>query len=407
MHLKNLTAQAALQLIGRFRQGRNIIFGAEIFSVGRQEWLRGADQVFQDIEHTGDSMVRFIRGSYGVGKTNFAARLFHSALKRGWVGAYIELSDKVKLHEFHQVFAEITQMLYQPKQINNGASSSATPVGLIGIFDDYYHTLRRAIGLTPGADIPASARSDLLARVNTVLQNGRIYGDFANALRAYFQSRLEDDTSTIDLLKRWFRADQDVRIPALGVMRPISKISGKEHLRAVSSFLLGLGYRGLLVIMDELEQVMEETPARRRKAYTILRELIDNVDGENGMKSTCLYAAAPPGQFESQKGFIEVEALASRIQTPIVLGSGITDYMGTIINLDSAPLSEDERTELAKRLRAIHSIARSWDASKVVADAELLRIVREIAAKRQYSTVRIRDFCVEFTAYLETLHAAS
>src|SRR5438270_855687 len=272
MHLKNLTAQAALQLIGRFRQGRNIIFGAEIFSVGRQEWLRGADQVFQDIEHTGDSMVRFIRGSYGVGKTNFAARLFHSALKRGWVGAYIELSDKVKLHEFHQVFAEITQMLYQPKQINNGASSSATPVGLIGIF-------------------------------------------------------------------------------------------------------------------DELEQVMEETPARRRKAYTILRELIDNVDGENGMKSTCLYAAAPPGQFESQKGFIEVEALASRIQTPIVLGSGITDYMGTIINLDSAPLSEDERTELAKRLRAIHSIARSWDAPKVVPDPKLLRSFPEMAANRHSRSV--------------------
>src|SRR5713226_2520930 len=46
--------------------------------------------------------------------------------------------------------------------------------------------------------------------------------------------------------------------------------------------------------------------------------------------TSCLYAAAPPGQFESAQGFIEVEALASRIQAPILTGSGV-DYAAAIV----------------------------------------------------------------------------
>src|SRR6266536_5765924 len=119
MNLTGLTQEMALQLIGRLRQGRNVIFGANLFSVGREDWLRGAQQVFDDIEVTGDSVVRFLRGNYGVGKTNFAARLFQAGLARGWVTVYVELSDQVMLHEFHQVFSQIVDRIYVPEQVDN------------------------------------------------------------------------------------------------------------------------------------------------------------------------------------------------------------------------------------------------------------------------------------------------
>jgi hypothetical protein len=404
--LDQLTPDLALQLIGRLKQGKNVIFGANLFSVGRDMWVRGAEQVFQDIEQTHDSVVRFIRGDYGVGKTNFAARLFYHALRRGWLAAYVEISDQVKFHEFHQVFSEIVNKTYAPEQLGPGGSNSLQPFGLMGVLDHHFRKVRKAVGLGPGADVSASARRDVLTRIETVLQTNRIYGDFAAAARAYFEARMDDDKATVELLARWFRADQDIKLPQRGVMKPISKIRGKEHLRSLSAMVAGLGYKGMLIIIDELEAIMEETTTRRRKAYTILRELMDNVDGENGMKNTCFYAAAPPGQFESQKGFIEVEPLASRIQAPIAVSSpGDIDYTSTIVDLDAAPLTSAEQLELARRLTQIHGVARSWNASQALSETSLAELVKLINAKRRYSNIRIREFCIEVISALERKHA--
>jgi hypothetical protein len=405
--LDGLRPDVALQLIGRLRQGRNIIFGADLFSVGREQWVRGADQVFRDIEVTGDSVVRFIRGVPGVGKTNFAARLFHVALRRGWTAAYIELSEEVMLNEFHQVFSQVVDKLYIPAQLTAVAVDPMPPTGFLGILDLYYQRTRAAMGLSPGADIPASAVADVLARVNSVLVAGRIYTDFAAAVRAYVLARMNAATEQLEPLRRWFRADPDIKLPDLGVLRPISKINAKDHLRSVSAFLAAIGYRGMLIIIDELERIMEESRLRRRKAYTLLRELIDNVDGENGMRNTCFYAAAPPSQFESQKGFIEVEPLASRIQAPILARPGVIDYMATIVDLDAAPLSEREQLELGMRLRAIHARARNLAPGITPSDAEVARLVGEIRAARPYASTRVREFCQEFISALEGTYMSS
>jgi hypothetical protein len=402
MNLTGLNQEIALQLIGRLRQGRNVIFGANLFSVGREDWIKGAHQVFDDIEVTGDSVVRFLRGNYGVGKTNFAARLFQAGLARGWVAAYVELSDQVMLHEFHQVFSQIVDRIYLPEQLDSKTAQVVSPRGFVGVLDLHFRKLRRAMNLDHGADIPASARGDLISRVNVVLQSGRIYGEFAFAIRSYFEARIDNDRDTVSLLERWFRGEPGVGIR--GILRPVSKVTGKEYLRCLSAFLIGVGYKGLLIIIDELERIMEESQIRRRKSYTILRELIDNVDGENGMRRTCLYAAAPPGQFESQKGFIEVEALASRIQAPLVLRPGLVDYTATIIDLDTAPLTEDEQVELARNIRGIHSIARDWPAEAFISDTELKSLVKEINAERTYTDTRVREFCVEIVSRLESVH---
>src|SRR5690348_13600192 len=78
LRIESLSSDDALQLILRLKQGRNVIFGAELFSVGRLRLVQGAVQIFEDIERTGESVVRFLRGSPGVGKTNFSGRLFHA-----------------------------------------------------------------------------------------------------------------------------------------------------------------------------------------------------------------------------------------------------------------------------------------------------------------------------------------
>jgi hypothetical protein len=406
MDIEKLDQRAALQLIGRLKAGRNVIFGAQLFSVGRQSLIRGAEQVFKDIQVTGDSVVRFIRGNSGVGKTNFSARLFNHALGAGWTAAYVELSEKVTLHEFQHVFSEVINKLYTPRQLLENPLDPGLPNGFIGILDIYYKELRSAVGLEIGSDIPSNLRSDILTRVNTILTRWHIYSDFASAVRSYFQAKLDGDHETLELIKRWFRADPEIRIKELGILRPIHKLNAKDHLRSLSCILLAFGYRGVLIILDELERIMQESRTRRIKAYTILRELMDNVDGENGMVNTCFYCAAPPAQFESQKGFIEVEPLASRIQEPVMANKGDVDPTGAIVNLDKSPLIRVDQIELAKRILQLFRIARQCSFPDLN-DNAIEGVVTQILKRRPYCDSRVRDFCVELISVLEHRYAES
>jgi hypothetical protein len=212
MNINDLSKEAALQLILRLKQGRNVIFGTSFFSVGREPWIQGSAQVLTDIEETSDSVVRFIRGDYGVGKTNFAARILEMALHRGWTGAYIELSESVMLYEFQQVFAQICEKLYLPEELDYSTGMVIRPSGVIGTLESCYKRTRAAMGLGPGADLSASARTDILSRVNSLLRRAQIFGDFATAVRLYYEGRLDGSADSCRMAERWFRADPMARI---------------------------------------------------------------------------------------------------------------------------------------------------------------------------------------------------
>jgi len=72
----------------------------------------------------------------------------------------------------------------------------------------------------------------------------------------------------------------------------------------------------------------------------------------------------------------------------LVLRPGLVDYTATIIDLDTAPLTEDEQVELARNIRGIHSIARDWPAETFMSDTELKSLVKEINAERTYTDTR-------------------
>jgi hypothetical protein len=400
-HTDSIHAGLALQIINRLKSGGNVVVGAHLFSVGRQEWLKGAEQVLKDLETTGDAFVRFIRGDYGVGKTNFAARILHQALERGWAVSYVEIGESAPMHDFGVVLASIMANLRTPADLPlllAGVRVGAGGIG--GILDEFYSRVKDSLGLRSGADIPATFQSEMLSRADSMLMKEQIDGDFRAAIRAYLFARLNNAPEDQENLISWFKGGPALR--HLRILKPISKSNAKVHLRHFTSLVVALGYSGTVVLLDELERIMEDTPARRRKAYGILRELIDNVDGIGGMRRACLYCAAPPSQFESQKGFIEYEALASRI-ADLPSGGGPPDYAGTVIDLDKTPLGPNEVLDLLKKLRSIHAIARQCPPSKLLSDSKMATLRDKFESTGGYSGKRLRDLCREAVAVMDAV----
>ncbi len=129
-------------------------------------------------------------------------------------------------------------------------------------------------------------------------------------------------------------------------------------LRSLSAFLQAVGTAAFWVLIDELENVLHQTTAARHMAWTILRELIDNVDDRHGMTHTAFYVAATPDVFDSPKGMSEYAALAERVLLP---GSGGTaNPAAAVIDLAAWPLKREDFARIGNRISNLHGIARVW-----------------------------------------------
>ena len=194
---------------------------------------------------------------------------------------------------------------------------------------------------------------------------------FAQALREYARAKADNDEGYASLLRDWFRGS-DVhaqgtetkrRLRNAGVLEPIARKNAKEMLRSLSSFLAYRDFGGFLLLVDEVENVLGQTMANRRNAYTILRELIDNVDDRHGMMRTAFYIAATPDFFDAEHGITEHEALASRVLPP---STGLPpNPAGSIIDLGAFPFTTQDYKDIGDKIADLYAIAKNQGSLQV------------------------------------------
>jgi hypothetical protein len=118
--------------------------------------------------------------------------------------------------------------------------------------------------------------------------------------------------------------------------------------------------------LDEVENVLQETPSARRTAYTVLRELIDNVDDRHGMTKTAFYISGTPDLFDGEKGVTEYEALAARILLPSDLSR--PNPAASVIDFSLYPLDPSALAAIGEKISQLHAIAKKWSPDDVVKD---------------------------------------
>jgi hypothetical protein len=129
-------------------------------------------------------------------------------------------------------------------------------------------------------------------------------------------------------------------------------------LRSLSAFLRYRGYGGLVIMLDEVENVLHASSTARRGAYTTLRELVDNVDDVHGMTRTAFYVSGTPDLFASEKGITEYDALAQRVL--LVGRAARPNPNGVVVELAQFPLQADDFIAMAERITGVYVIATEW-----------------------------------------------
>lgn len=336
--LATLDRKTAREIINSLKGGTTPLDAVGYLDVGRDRWYRGMEYYFEGATD-GESKVRFIKGYYGDGKTHLMGMARRFALARNFVVSYASVED-MRLDKFEEVYKRIVRQL-ETKQ---------GPGGLEAV-------LRR------WKKSASSEAAFALRSLDALDLNFRL------AVEGYLMA---NDPSQEDVIVQWL-IGEPVQLRELGINHQLKGADSRDMMRSLSAFLRHIGFAGLVVLLDELDRIQNLTARQRQNCYQVLRELMDNTDGQGGMQGTLFYCAAPPEMFVSDRGFSEYDALRTRMQSALqgaISRQGV-DYRGTIIDLEKTPLTPDDFYKMAQQVRAIHAIALNWDAPAAISDEKL------------------------------------
>lgn len=118
-------------------------------------------------------------------------------------------------------------------------------------------------------------------------------------------------------LDAWIAGTALSRVEGHATVRgALGERTARRALAELTRVVRAFGYGGLLLCLVDGDRVARRTPRQRERAYTLLRELIDNFDGGRGMTSTRLVITGGARLFEGPTSLRSLPALASRVEAP-------------------------------------------------------------------------------------------
>jgi hypothetical protein len=380
-HLDELKPFQARSIIEELRKGSVPTEYVPFFTVGRENWLTFIDD---DLDHyiaEGGAKVRFISGDYGDGKTHFMSVIRNLSLQKNFAVSFVVLTREVPIHKFETVYQTIVRQL----------CGTFEGSGIRGLLDTWIDGLAATL---INEDKPSSQASiEKLSETLRTLPGMNI--NFANGVIALINNRLaplqegeseEERAADREILYHWFEGGKITKreLKPFQIFEVINKTNSKHLLNALIVFLRYLGYKGLILLMDELETVIAQATSIRNAAYENVRLLIDNTEHAEYLH---IFFSIIPDVLISEKGFKSYDALWSRVRS--IGEKKKLNYRGVLIDLHRTPLKTEELIELGVCLRRIHEISYRWEAKDSVKDELIEQICKNQKQMGLLSEVRL------------------
>ncbi len=139
-------------------------------------------------------------------------------------------------------------------------------------------------------------------------------------LRALCQAYLEtegDGQLEIDALTKWAEgASLSGKYGGFGVRGALNVHTGQRVLGELTRIFGALGYGGFCLVLTGAESIAGRTDRQREKAYTLLRELVDNFDSGRGAVATRITITGGDEFFLGEHSVQALAPLYARVSAP-------------------------------------------------------------------------------------------
>ena len=391
----------ALDIVESLRSGIPPRRFVSTYSVGTDQFIQEVRR--RHLETTSSrGRIRFLCGHWGAGKTHLLRLLREAALASGYLVATVELNvDQTPFHHFEQVLFDIVRNLSSPELFVAGRSSVA-PLGDIlerdltaaphpqpPLLDGEGATTRTDAAISsfvpplhPGEGPGVRSHQIATAKARLFADAG-IEVDFRRLIAAYWDTFLPDagdELALVDTRARilhWFTGESGSAYRALaGVQKGIDRSNARLMLQSLCRLACHLGYRGLVVLLDEAE--MAYSVMRRadlKQAHNNLLHLINGIDESEG--AFLIYAATPDFFVDDRYGIVNYGALAQRIGRPELR---VPNALDRVWNLDALKAAPEDYVSAARKIREIYLLADADAAARVMPEDALCRSIAELVA---------------------------
>lgn len=318
--------------------------GLPYITVGREVEIRALLTDLSLIADGGASF-RFLVGRYGAGKSFLLQTIRTHAMGEGFVVADADLSPERRLQGGQG------QGLATYRELIRNISTKTRPEGgaLSLILDRWVASC---------ADADESAVNSQLAPLEEMVHGF----DFARMLRRYRAAVSEDDEEAMSRVTKWIRGEYRTKSEAraeLGSSAIISDDDWYDYVKLIARFLVCSGYKGMLVLIDELVNLYKIPNAitRQYNYEKILTMYNDTLQGKAQYLGVIM-GGTPTSIEDRRRGVFSYEALRSRLAQGRFARDDLKDMLAPIIRLQ--PLTYEELLVLIEKLMQIHAGYFGW-----------------------------------------------
>ena len=319
--------------------------GLPYITVGREKEIQAFLTDLGLIESGGASF-RFLVGRYGAGKSFLLQTIRTHAMGEGFVVADADLSPERRLQ------GNQGQGLATYRELIRNISTKTRPEGgaLNLILDRWVSSVQQQV--KAGAD-GASLLREQLAPLDEMVHGF----DFTRMLRRYRMAYLEQDEEELAHVVKWLRGEYRTKTEAkseLGNGTIITDDDWYDYVKLLARFLVGAGYKGMLVMIDELVNLYKIPNAitRQNNYEKILTMYNDTLQGK-AQYLGIIMGGTPQSIEDRRRGVFSYEALRSRLTQGRFAREDMTDMLAPVIHLQ--PLTYEELLVLAEKLADIHA----------------------------------------------------
>ena len=352
--MTKVPSRIASILINSLKGGVVPRVGLEYVTVGRAHEISA---ILHDIDliSDGGASFRFIVGKYGSGKSFLLQTIRNYATAKGFAVVDADLSPERRFAgtkgQGLATYKELIQNLSTKSKLDGGALPLVLEKWISGI----QTAVKTELDLE-GEDFSKEVEKRIFALTNQL--EGMVNGfEFAKAVALYWKAYQEDDATLKSNVLRWFRGEYPTRREAqadLGINFIVTDETWYDFLKIFAMFLVGAGYKGLLVIVDELVNIFKipHSISRNNNYEKILTMYNDVLQGK-AQHIGFLMGGTPQCIEDKYRGVFSYEALRSRLAEGHFATADIKDLSAPIIRL--LMLTQEEMYVLVEKLQNIHA----------------------------------------------------
>lgn len=318
--------------------------GLPYITVGREVEIRALLTDLSLISDGGASF-RFLVGRYGAGKSFLLQTIRTHAMGEGFVVADADLSPERRLQGGQgQGLATYREL------IRNISTKTRPEGGALNLILDRW--------VASCADVDESAVNAQLAPLEEMVHGF----DFARMLRRYRAAVSKGDEEAMSRVTKWIRGEYRTKSEAraeLGSSTIISDDDWYDYVKLIARFLVCSGYKGMLVLIDELVNLYKIPNAitRQYNYEKILTMYNDTLQGK-AQYLGMIMGGTPTSIEDRRRGVFSYEALRSRLAQGRFAREDLKDMLAPIIRLQ--PLTYEELLVLIEKLMQIHAGYFGW-----------------------------------------------